>query len=53
MKYKTKYDIMLANVINDVYFLFPRPVHIAPSSLSSATINVANFFISALLPITT
>ena len=33
---------MLANVISDVYFLFPHPVHIAPSSLSSATIEVAN-----------
>ena len=35
-------DLMLANVINDVYFLFPRPVHIVPSSLSSATVDVAN-----------
>ena len=39
---KQKYDIMLTNVISDVYFLFLRPVHIVPSSLSSATIDVAN-----------
>ena len=41
MKYGTKYDIMLANVIIDAYFLFTRQVHIVPSSLSGATIDVA------------
>ena len=35
-------DIMLANVNSDLYFLFLRPVHIAPSSLSSATVDVVN-----------
>ena len=32
-QYKKIYDIMLADVISDIYFLSPRQVHITPSSL--------------------